>query len=171
MSRYTVNILARASWQATPDAPKPDLSFVPPMERRRLTGVERAALSVAHRVYPQGEEIPVVFASRWGEIGTTVKLMKQLHEEGEMSPAGFSTSVHNAAAGAFSLLTKNHAPYTSISAGVQTRDMGWLEATSTKGRVVFVYAEEETPALYRTSADMSAIEAHAEAYLLEMVEP
>ena len=155
------------AWRATPESPKPDVSFVPPMERRRLTGVERAALSVARRVYPEGEEVPVVFASRWGEIGTTVKLMRQCHEDGEMSPAGFSASVHNAAPGAFSILTKNRAPYTAIAARGRSREMGWLEATSMKGRVVFVYAEEDTPELYRP--EFGEVEAaRAEAFLLEV---
>ncbi len=44
-----MKVLAKVEWRATDEAPKPDVSFVPPMERRRLTGVERAALSVAHR--------------------------------------------------------------------------------------------------------------------------
>ena len=165
MDNYTVNILAHAEWRSTPENPRPDVSFVPPLERRRLTGVERAALSVAHKVYPEGEEIPVVFASRWGEIGTTVKLMRQCHDEGEMSPAGFAASVHNAAPGAFSLLTKNRAPYTAIAARSRSREMGWLEATSMKGRVVFVYAEENTPEFYRP--EFGELEtAHAEAFLL-----
>ncbi len=167
MNPPKVNILAHAEWRAMPENPKPDVSFVPAMERRRLTGVERAALSVARRVYPEGEEIPVVFASRWGEIGTTIKLMKQCHEDGEMSPAGFSASVHNAAPGAFSLLLKNHAPYTAIAARERSREMGWLEATSMKGRVVFVYAEEATPEFSRPDFG-EAVSAFAEAYLLEM---
>ena len=121
------------------------------MERRRLTALERAALSVAHRVCPPGEELPVVFASRWGEIGVTLRLMRQFHEEGEMSPAGFSNSVHNAMPGHFSLLTRNHAPYTAVAAGQQSREMGLLEASTYPGRVVFVYAEEETPEMYRAS--------------------
>ena len=167
MNKPSVKILAQAEWRATPEDPKPDVSFVPPMERRRLTGVERAALSVARKVYPEGEEVPVVFASRWGEIGTTVKLMRQCHEDGEMSPAGFSASVHNAAPGAFSILTKNRAPYTAIAARGRSREMGWLEATSMKGRVVFVYAEEDTPEFYRP--EFGEVEsARAEAFLLEV---
>ena len=127
------------------------------MERRRLTGVERAALSVAWQVRPEGE-VPVVFASRWGEIGVTVKLMKQFHADHEMSPAGFSASVHNAAPGAFSLLTHNHAPYTAIAARARSLEAGILEAlvqgTAVAGRppyrgaVVFVFAEEATPEFY-----------------------
>ena len=83
-------------------------------------------------------QIPVVFASRWGEIGTTVKLMQQMHGEGEMSPAGFSNSVHNAAPGHLSLLTKNRAPYTAIAAGPDSYEMGLLEASTYPGRVLFV---------------------------------
>ena len=160
---------------------KPDVSFIPPLERRRLTGVERAALAVAWQVRPEGE-VPVVFASRWGEIGVTVKLMTQFHADREMSPAGFSASVHNAAPGAFSLLTHNHAPYTAIAARERSLEAGLLEALTQgaaarsasgpyhhplvgtprrgvrisarsasgpyQGAVVFVFAEEATPAFY-----------------------
>ena len=108
--------------------------------------MERAALSVAWQVRPEGEA-PVVFASRWGEIGVTVKLMKQFHADREMSPAGFSASVHNAAPGAFSLLTRNHAPYTAIAARERSLEAGILEAL-VQGAVVFVFAEEATPAFY-----------------------
>ena len=131
--------------------------------------MERAALSVAWQVRTEGE-VPVVFASRWGEIGITVKLMKQFHADHEMSPAGFSASVHNAAPGAFSLLTRNHAPYTAIAARERSLEAGILESlvqgaaarsasgpyqgTAVAGRppyrgpVVFVFAEEATPEFY-----------------------
>ena len=141
-----------AAWQATPEAPKPDVSFVPPLARRRLTGVERAALAVARAVYPDPpppEGLPVVFASRWGEIGTTIDLMQQFHADGEMSPAGFSVSVHNAAPGAFSLFTRNRAGYTAIAARRRTLASGFLEALAQRTRTLFVYAEEATPAFYR----------------------
>lgn len=140
-----MKILAEERWRATAESPQPDVSFVKPMERRRLSPLERAALSVAWKVYPHGEEVPVVFASRWGEIGTTVRLMRQQYDEGEVSPAGFANSVHNAAPGHFSLLTKNRAPYTAIAAGERTYEMGMLEASTYPGKVLFVYAEENTP--------------------------
>ena len=144
-----MKVLAKAEWRPSAESPKPDVSFVPPMERRRLTAVERAALGVAWQVYPKGEQLPVVFASRWGEIGVTAKLLLQFHEEGEMSPAGFANSVHNAAPGHFSLLAGNRAPYTAIAAGDKSYEMGLVEATSLPGKVVFVYAEEATPDFYR----------------------
>jgi len=140
------SVAGYAAWRAGEGA-SPDVSFIPPLERRRLTGVERAALSVAWQVRPEGEA-PVVFASRWGEIGVTVKLMTQFHADREMSPAGFSASVHNAAPGAFSLLTHNHAPYTAIAARERSMEAGILEALVQGTAVVFVFAEEATPAFY-----------------------
>ena len=151
-------VASYAAWRADEASAKPDVSFIPPLERRRLTGVERAALSVAWQVRPEGE-VPVVFASRWGEIGVTLKLMTQFHADREMSPAGFSASVHNAAPGAFSLLTRNHAPYTAIAARERSLEAGLLEALAQgaaacsasgpyQGTVVFVFAEEATPAFY-----------------------
>ena len=140
-------VASYAVWRADETSAKPDVSFIPPLERRRLTGVERAALAVAWQVRPEGE-VPVVFASRWGEIGVTVKLMTQFHADREMSPAGFSASVHNAAPGAFSLLTHNHAPYTAIAARERSLEAGLLEALTQGTAVVFVFAEEATPAFY-----------------------
>ena len=140
-------VASYAVWRADETSAKPDVSFIPPLERRRLTGVERAALAVVWQVRPEGE-VPVVFASRWGEIGVTVKLMTQFHADREMSPAGFSASVHNAAPGAFSLLTHNHAPYTAIAARERSLEAGLLEALTQGAGVVFVFAEEATPAFY-----------------------
>lgn len=161
-----MKILAEAKWEETADSPKPDVSFIPMMERRRLTALEKAALSVAHKVYPEGEQIPVVFASRWGEIGTTLKLMEQMFSEGEMSPAGFSNSVHNAAPGHLSLLKKNKAAYTAIAAAEKTYEMGLLETSTYPGKVLFVYAEEATPEFYRPHFE-DVQKAHAVAMLIE----
>lgn len=144
-----MKILAKAEWAESPESPKPDVGFIPPMERRRLTLLERAALSVAWKVYPKDFHPPVVFASRWGEIGTTLRLMRQMHDEGEMSPTGFSNSVHNAAPGHLSLLARSKAPYTAIAAGEKTYEMGLLEASTYPGKVLFIYAEESTPEMYR----------------------
>ena len=152
-----------AVWRADASAPKPDVSFVPALARRRLTSVERAALHVAHaasgaeRITPT----PVVFASRWGEIGATLKLMDQFRTEGEMSPAGFSSSVHNAAPGAWSLFTRDTAAYTAIAARSRSLEAGLLEAfvqladaargasAAAPARLLFVFAEEDTPEFYR----------------------
>ena len=167
-----MRVLVREEWRPTPEEPRPDVAFVPPLERRRLTGVERAALAVARRALDRcaelfpGGEMPVVFASRWGEIGATERLMRQFHAEGEMSPAGFSNSVHNAAPGHLSRLLGSRAPYTAVAAGPDTYEMGLVEASSRSGRVLFVYAEEETPEFYRPAFG-GAVAAHAVAMVLD----
>ena len=159
-------VIAKAEWRSSPESPKPDVSFIPPMERRRLTMVEKAALAVAWQASGGVVDCPVVFASRWGEIGTTIKLMRQMHDEGEMSPAAFSNSVHNAAPGHLSLVTGNKAPYTAIAAGEKSYEMGLLEASTYPGKVLFVFAEEATPEFYRPHFE-DVQDAHAVALLLD----
>ena len=178
----SATVLRRVEWTATEAEQRPDVSFIPMMERRRLSLVERAALHVAWRVFhpcgadgamrpiPSASDVPVVFASRWGEIGTTLKLMRQMHDEGEMSPAGFSVSVHNAAPGAWSLLTGNHAAYTAIAARERSYEMGLIEAEAQLASraapaVLYVYAEEATPDYYLPAFGAPVV-AHAVAQLL-----
>ena len=65
-----------------------------------------------------------------------------------MSPAGFSNSVHNAAAGAFSLITKNTNTYTSVAAGDDTLEMAILKALFEKKDVMIVFVGEHNPEIY-----------------------
>lgn len=145
---FFVKIEKIAVWQETEEVPSPDISFIPPLVRRRLTDLEKAALSVSYDTYPHGEEIPIVFASRWGEMGTTVKLIRQFHLDGEMSPALFSTSVHNAAPGMVSLRESSHSSYTAIAAGADTIKAGFVEALAMRRRLLFLYAEERVDPVY-----------------------
>ena len=178
-------VLRKVEWAATAAEPRPSVSFMPMLERRRLSPLERAALHVAWRLFhpdgaegavplPSIEAVPVVFASRWGEIGTTLKLMRQMHGEGEMSPAGFAASVHNAAPGAWSIFTKNKMSYTAIAARERTYEMGLLEAEAqlmagSSPCVLYVYAEEAPPEYYLPEFG-ECVAAHATAQLLTSAE-
>ncbi len=152
-------------WRESDDEKLPDISFVPPMVRRRMTDLQKIAIGVAHRVTPEDANYQVVFASRFGEWGQTIKLITQFHNDKEMSPAGFSNSVHNAAAGAFSVLTKNKNPYTSIAAGVRTLESGIMAALIAEKPVLFVFAEEKSPEMYEPFLEKPVI-AHALAFML-----
>lgn len=128
-----------------------DVSFIPPMLRRRMSFLQKESLFLAKKAIPcnlESYDFPSVFASQFGEWGLALKLFKQFFVEKELSPAVFSSSVHNAAAGFFSLLFNNKAEYTTISAGIKTLQMGFLEATLFRRSTLFVYAEEETPDFY-----------------------
>lgn len=144
-----------------------DLAFVPAMLRRRLSTLEKLALAAMWQVYPHDNTcVPVVFASRFGELQRTEKLMHQFLAEGEVSPAGFSLSVHNAAPAVFSLATKNEAPYTALSGGERTLETALLDALAGTLPAVFVYAEEPFPQFFENEPEAATTPFTALALLL-----
>lgn len=132
-------ILARKNLASLSEA---DLSFVPPLLRRRLSPLQKAFFHLAHF---EGQPLPkrVVFASRDGEVTLTRRTVDDFTLDGTVSPACFSSSVYNAAPGLWSVFTKNTAPYTAIAAGAETVRVGLLEALLPADTpTLFVYAEE-----------------------------
>lgn len=117
-----------------------DLSQIPMMMRRKLSPVGKIALSTILQCY-EGDDIKLTYSSRYGELERVVKLIKQEHEENEISPAGFSFSVHNSTIGLFSLINKIHSSYNSIAAGDDSFSLGLLDAAMNKEKTLFCYAE------------------------------
>ena len=135
-------------WTESDTEQLPDVSFIPAMLRRRMNTVEKIAVALAQKIAPEHTDYRIVFASRFGEWEQTIKLIRQFYIDKEMSPAGFSNSVHNAAMGQLSLLTHNKNSYTSIAAGERTIENALLEAITSDKPVLFVYAEERNPDEY-----------------------
>ena len=96
-----------AFWQQSETEKIPNVKFIPSLLCRRLTKVEKIGIFLAHELEPLPENCQIVFASRFGEWQQTIDLIHQFFNEKEMSPAGFSHSVHNAMPGVLSVLTKN----------------------------------------------------------------
>ena len=120
----------------------PDGSFVPPLQRRRLSPLQKIFFHLARF---DGLPLPkrVVFASRDGEDTLTRRLVEDFHADGTVSPNRFSASVYNAAPGLWSIFTHNAAPYTAVAAGKETIRCGLLEALLPADTpTLFVYAEE-----------------------------
>ncbi len=138
-------------WQASDNMTCPDMSFIPVLQRRRLTEVEKIGLFLAHQLQPFAQNCKTVFVSQFGEWQQTFDLMKEFHIEKQISPAGFSHSVHNAMPGIASVLYNNTSNYTTIAANEQTIDAGLLEAFISDMPVLFIYAEEKAPAFYNAS--------------------
>ena len=132
-------ILARKQLASLSEA---DLSFVPPLLRRRLSPLQKAFFHLAHfENKPRPKR--VVFASRDGEVTLTRRTVDDFTRDGTVSPACFSSSVYNAAPGLWSVFSKNTAPYTAIAAGAETVRVGLLEALLPADTpTLFVYAEE-----------------------------
>ena len=120
----------------------PDVSFVPPMQKRRLSPLQKIFFHLAN--FPgQPRPANVVFASRDGEDALTRRLVEDFRADGSASPQRFSASVYNAAPGLWSVFAKNPAPYTAIAAGDDTRRRAFREARGMdRGPVLLVYAEE-----------------------------
>lgn len=149
----------------------PDVSFIAPLMRRRLSLLSRMTLRVAQDCAHDRPTARMVFASRHGEINRTTALLDELAREEALSPTAFSTSVLNAGAGQFSILNANTAAATAISAADESFGYGLLEACAQlashpESPVLFIYADESLPQLYQ-NADSSSHPAHALGLLLE----
>lgn len=117
-----------------------DLSNVPMLMRRKLSPAGKIALNTMLECYEEGIK-NLCYASRYGELERVVKLIKQEHEDHEVSPSGFSFSVHNSTIGLFSLIKDLHIPYNSIAAGEDTFSAGLLDAVLNREKTLFCYAE------------------------------
>ena len=123
-----------------PGAPL-DVSFVPPLVRRRLSPLQKLFFALANSV-GAAEPTQVVFSSRDGEDTLTRRIVEEFNADGAVSPNRFSSSVYNAAPGLWSVATKNHAPYTAVAAGDDSVECGLLELLFAATPAVLVYAEE-----------------------------
>lgn len=116
-----------------------DVSFVPPIARRRLSPLQKIFFALAHAT--DATEGAVVFASRDGEDTLTRRLVDDFHADGSVSPNRFSSSVYNAAPGLWSIRSANRAPYTAIAGGDETVECGLLESLGASP-LLYVVAEE-----------------------------
>ena len=112
------------------DMSAPDTSGIPPMIRRRLSGLSKMALSVALDCIGDSKVAFSTFCSRHGELPRTTGLLEELARNEELSPMAFSQSVHNTAAGLFSIIRKDMSATTSIAGGADTFGYGLLEASA-----------------------------------------
>jgi hypothetical protein len=117
-----------------------------PTERRRAPDTVAVALEVASRACESAAlppaELASVFASTHGDLAISDYMCATLASTPTLiSPIKFHNSVHNAAAGYWSIGTGSHATYTAISAFEHTFGTGLLE-TATQ------VACESRPVLY-----------------------
>jgi hypothetical protein len=119
-------------YEPTPlDKYKPEL--LPPNERRRATELVRMAFRVCEELM-SSSAIPMadcasVFASSGGDYPVIDQICRSLCEsERLVSPTQFHNSVHNSAAGYWSIATGSRQPSTSLSAYDDSFAVGLLEA-------------------------------------------
>ncbi len=146
----------------------PDVSFIPMILRRRLDDFGKITLATMHEIYENQKNINLVFASNCGDFDRVLKLIEQKNTEGEISPVGFSFSVHNSIVGLFSLINGINSSYNSVSAGENTLAAGILESLIQNGETLFCYGESVGG--YKSAACIFSNEEKEGAVKLEMEE-
>lgn len=155
--------------------PQPQIAFIEPLVRRRLSFLDRIALHVANACVAEGEPVHLVFASRHGELTRSAELLAQLARNELPSPMSFSLSVLNAAAGLYGIARKDRSPATAVSSGEATFPLALIEGAAQAqhnpdATVVVAFADEPPPEVYQPLVD-SPRNAHAIAVRLETKNP
>ena len=141
--------------------PDPMPSILPANERRRSSDVVRWSLQVAQEAVQRSQLDPkkmaTVFASSGGEVGILHKMCQSLESPTPMvSPTLFHQSVHNAAAGYWSIASGSQRPSTSLACYDSSFGGGLLEAATLlsanqEDSVLFVTYDTPAPfPLYET---------------------
>lgn len=136
---------------------QPDVSFLPAMQRRRLSRLARMLFHVAWPLAEAHGPLPLVFVSRHGETPRTLNILADLARNEPLSPTQFSLSVHNAIIGLWSILRADSSEMSALAGDADGLEQGLLEAASLLGdgapAVLLVVAEETPPALYAPFID------------------
>lgn len=140
----------------------PRLPMVPPMLGRRLSSHAKIALHVAcgclDNDLERAANVQSVFASRNGELETTVPILDAITRNEPVSPTAFSLSVHNTAAGFFSLVAKNRLASTALACGRDTFTLGLIAAVAAAERspdipLLYVMSDVPVPPIYQEFAE------------------
>jgi hypothetical protein len=145
-----------------PEAPnKPSPQLLAPNERRRAPETVAVALEVALAACSDAQRdpkiLPSVFTSTHGDLAITDYMCRQLADDpAGISPIRFHNSVHNAAAGYWTIGAETHAPATALSAFHGSFAQGLLEAltqlaTGTEELLLVGYDSQSTGPLGRVS--------------------
>jgi hypothetical protein len=144
--------LARAEDES---AQRPGCDVVHPRMKRATSLLTQTSIEVITQAAREAgfalDACATVFGSEHGEIQIAIEQMQMMQEgSGIVSPARFKNSVHNTAAGLFSISTVNRGFTTAIAAGEHTFAMSLLEAWMLLAdgeveQVVVSIAEEPLP--------------------------
>lgn len=166
-SAWAPGLTSREAWRTWATAPwlpsgddAPSLPEVPAMQRRRIERLGRMAIQVAcwcEQPDDQSDRIPLIFASRHGDLARSLTLLQSLVAGEAVSPTAFGLSVHNAVAALYSIVRNNHGNYLALAAGVTTVEAACVEACGLLAdgapEVRIIVHEAVIPPLYAEFAD------------------
>jgi len=133
--------------------------MVPAMLRRRADRLARMALRVAYEALGDTRGLPVIFVSRHGSVTRSAALLEELASGIPLSPAGFASSVHNAATGLLGIAREDRAPCSALAAGDTSLIAMLTEAAAFHAdgyaEVLGILCDEEVPAYYEPYLECS----------------
>lgn len=148
---------ANASFfESQPDY-KPELAFLPAMQRRRLGKAARLVCDAAWNLAEQYPESALVFASHDGELNRSFELWLELMKTHTVSPTSFGLSVHNAQVGQWSMLRKDMRENTALAVGSDGLETALAEAYALMqdggDKVLLVLADDPLAEEYALEAE------------------
>lgn len=143
--------LANQEWPET-TTPLP-VDEIPTIFRRRMSVLCKLAIQTALSLSKNNDIDFIVFSSRHGELHRTVNILADILQGNDASPMAFSQSVHNTAAGLYTIVKKQAIPATSLAAGEHSLHSALIEAAAylsefPEHRVLVVDFDEPLPSPY-----------------------
>ncbi len=142
---------------------------IPMMTARRMSPASRLAVEASLDIMDRHSVDMAIFTSRHGELERTYKIVQSLAKDHETSPTDFSMSVHNTAAGWMTIAGKKIFPVTSLAAGEDSFQQGFLEAFALLNtgiqHVLLVDFDGAVPSVYKQNVP-SLYAPYATAFLL-----
>lgn len=157
----SAGIDTKAAWQqwqeanfTWPEGEKAPVDKIPAMARRRMSSLSKLAVQTALTLVQEQDIDYLIFASRHGELTRTCALLENIVKGEDASPMAFSQSVHNTAAGLFTITAKKAISVTSIAAGENTFHSALIEAAAylsdnSNDKVLLVDFDEPLPSHYQ----------------------
>jgi len=164
-SAWAPGLVDRDAWRAWAAAPwvpvgddTPALAEVPAMQRRRIERLGRMAIQTAFWCQQADDGgVPLVFASRHGDVARSMELLEALVSEEPPSPTTFGLSVHNAIAALYSILRRERGNYLALAGGMATVEAACVEVAALLAdgapEVLLVVYDAPLPAVYAGFAD------------------
>ena len=154
-------------WLADPQCPQGevtvDVSHIPAMTRRRLGPLAKMAVAVADEAlqHAHASDIPVVWASRYGDADKSLALLAAQAQGEALSPTAFGLSVHNGVGAQHSILRGMKANAVCVASSHTTPEAGMVEAVGLlhegAREVLCVVYDAPLPAAYAPVHDEPAL--------------
>lgn len=138
----------------------PELEKIPAMQRRRLSSLAKLALNSALTSLSCTSVDYMVWVSQYGDENKTFKILADILQDQTPSPTQFSTSVHNAISGLYSILCQDSTPAISLAGtwnDAIVEAYSWLKTTNKENpKALVVFYDESMPDLYTESHTFDA---------------